>query len=67
VALRKGSDPEGYRWHRLTTNLYKPPASEVIHLDTTEATPASNAQRIYQTLRDRDYATSTEPQVRDDA
>lgn len=61
VALRKGSDPEGYRGHRLTTNLYQPPQGEVIHLDTTEATPASNAQRIYDALRDRGYATSTEP------
>src|SRR5947208_796049 len=41
VALRKGSDPEGYRWHRLNTNLYQPPRKEVIHLDTTEETPAS--------------------------
>jgi hypothetical protein len=67
VALRKGSDPEGYRYHRLTTNLYQPPSSEVIHLDTTEATPASNAQRIYHTLRDRGYATSAESQTCDDA
>ncbi len=36
VDLRKGSDPEGYRGHRLATKLYQPPASEVIHLDPTE-------------------------------
>jgi hypothetical protein len=53
IALRKGSDPEGYRHHRLTTALYQPPAGEVIHLDTTQATPASNARRIYQELRER--------------
>lgn len=63
VALRKGSDPEGYRGHRLTTKLYQPPASEVIYLDTTEATPASNAQRIYRTLQDRGYAPSTDAQA----
>jgi hypothetical protein len=59
VALRKGSDPEGYRRHRLTTNLYQPPSDEVIHLDSTETTPAANAQRIYQALRDQGYAPST--------
>ena len=66
VALRKGSDPEGYRGHRLTTNLYQPPPGEVIHLDTTETTPASNAQRIYEALIDRGYAPSDEPHDRDD-
>lgn len=67
VALRKGSDPEGYRGHRLTTTLYQPPPGEVIHLDTTEATPDSNAQRIYQELRDRGLAPRTEPLPRVDA
>lgn len=61
VALRKGSDPEGYRGHRLTTRLYQPPAEEVIHLDTTEETAPSNAQRIHQVLRDRGYAPLAEP------
>jgi adenylylsulfate kinase-like enzyme len=60
VALRKGADPEAYREHRLTTTLYQPPKDEVIHLDTTEATPASNAQRIYQALHDRGYVTPTQ-------
>lgn len=59
VALRKGSDPEGYRCHRLTTNLYQPPSDEVIHLDTTETTPVANAQRIYEALHDRGYTPST--------
>lgn len=57
VALRKGSDPEGYRRHQLTTALFQPPPGEVVHLDTTEATPAANAQRIHDALRDRGYAT----------
>lgn len=56
VALRKGSDPEPYRGHRLTTNLYEPPSDEVIHLDTTSTTPAANAQEIYRVLLDRGYA-----------
>ncbi|MET1003905.1 MAG: hypothetical protein ABWX96_00060 [Propionibacteriaceae bacterium] len=56
VALRKGSDPEGYRGHRLSTRLYQPPPAEVIHLDTTDTPPADNAERIYQTLRDRGFA-----------
>jgi len=59
VALRKGSHPESYRWHRLNTSLYQPPSAEVIHLDTTKTTPAANAERIYQALRDRGYAPST--------
>lgn len=53
VALRKGSDPEGYRGHRLATTLYQPPANEVIHLDTTSTPAAENARRIYAELRDR--------------
>ena len=57
VALRKGSDPEGYRGHRLATKLYQPPTSEVIHLDTTEVPAALNARRIYQALQHRGYTT----------
>lgn len=60
VALRKGSDPQGYRRHRLTTDLFQPPASEVIHLDTTETTPTTNAQGIYQALHERGYAPTTQ-------
>ena len=59
VALRKGADPEGYRGHRLSTELFQPPADEVIHLDTTETTPAANARRIHQALQERGYAPST--------
>lgn len=60
VALRKGSDPEAYRGHRLNTSLYQPPPAEVIHLDTTSTPPADNAERIYQELRDRGFAATTE-------
>lgn len=59
IALRKGSDPEGYRGHRLTTDLYQPPADEVLHIDTTDASPDANAQRILQALLDRGYAPVT--------
>lgn len=61
VALHKGSDPEGYRGHRIATKLYQPPASEVVHLDTTEATPDLTAQRIHQALRDPGYAPPADP------
>lgn len=64
VALRKGSDPEAYRGHRLTTTLFQPPREEVIQLDTTVATPASNAQRIYDALRGRGFALGTWSQGR---
>lgn len=69
VALRKGSDPEGYRRHRLTTSLFQPPPIEVIHLDSTDTEPAENAGRIYQALRDRGFAprgTSVLPQEMSD-
>lgn len=55
VALRKGSDPEGYRGYTLTTNLYQPPPAEVIHIDTTETSPAENAGRIFNALLDRGF------------
>jgi len=71
IALRKGSDPEGYRGHRLTTRLYQTSSSEVIHLDTTTTPPADNAERIHQelfrrglsTTRDRGTAQLLEPAI----
>jgi hypothetical protein len=53
VALRKGSDPEGYRHHRLTTTLLQPPPSEVLHVDTSTTPAAENAARIYGELVER--------------
>lgn len=55
IALRKGSDPEGYRWHRLNTSLYQPPPEEVMHIDTTEADPLSNADTIHRELVKRGF------------
>jgi len=53
IALRKGSDPEGYRWHRLNTQLFEPPASDVIHIDTTDIPPRDNAEAILAELVQR--------------
>ena len=53
VALRKGSDPDGYRQHRLTTHLLQPAASEVVHVDTTTTPAMENAARIHRTLVER--------------
>lgn len=49
----KGSDPEGYRWHRLHTELFRPPPGEVEHIDTTDVGPMENAKMIYEMLLGR--------------
>jgi hypothetical protein len=56
VALRKGSDPEGYRGHRLTPTLFQPPATEALHLDTTHTPAADNAALIHAELIARGFA-----------
>lgn len=56
IALRKGSDPEGYRRHRLDTKLFQPSAGEMIHLDTTATAPRTNAEKIYQALIERGFS-----------
>ena len=53
VARLKGSDPEGYRRHRYSTELFQPPAEEVVHMDTTRVGPRENAARIYEVLLTR--------------
>ena len=53
VALMKGSDPEGYRWHRLNTTLFTPPSDAVLHIDTTDVDPQANAKAIYDALLER--------------
>jgi predicted kinase len=53
IALRKGSDPEGYRWHRLNTTLFEPPEHEILRIDTTTAGPGVNAERILAELVER--------------
>lgn len=56
VALRKGSDPEGYRGHRLSTRLFQPPATEVLHVDTTHTPAADNAALIRAELIARGFS-----------
>ena len=46
IALRKGSDPQGYRNHRLTTRLFQPPDDEVLRIDTTSTPPSVNGETI---------------------
>jgi hypothetical protein len=53
IALRKGSDPEGYRRWRPT--LLEPPADEVLHLDTTSIDAAVNAETVLRALVERGY------------
>ena len=54
VARMKGSDPEGYRWHRARTHLFHP--GDALQLDTT-ATPARrNAETLYRALVGRGLA-----------
>lgn len=55
VARLKGSDPEGYRWHRASTTLFQPPPAEVMHLDTTRTAPRQNAEAIYEMLQGRGF------------
>jgi hypothetical protein len=53
IARLKGSDPEGYRWHRQHTKLFQPPEGEVEHLDTTTIGARQNAETIYNMLLSR--------------
>jgi hypothetical protein len=50
VARLKGSDPEGYRYHRHHTELFQPPAEELLVVDSTTTDPSDNAQTIYEAL-----------------
>ncbi len=60
VALRKGSDPEAYRRHRLEARLLQPPPEECLTLDTTVTTPDDNAARIHDELRRRGLRRSAQ-------
>lgn len=61
IARLKGSDPEGYRWHRAQTVLFQPPADEVLRLDTTKISAEHNARKIYDTLIARGLQHPAEP------
>ncbi len=62
-ARLKGSDPEGYRWHRRNITLFQPPPDEVIHLDTTETSPDASARAIYDALIARGLERASAPQT----
>jgi hypothetical protein len=62
IALRKGSDPEGYR--RWRPALLQPPADEVLHIDTTTTDPATNAEAILSALVERGYRSASEARSR---
>ena len=53
IALRKGSDPEGYRRWRPT--LLEPPADELLRLDTTSTAPETHAQAVLDVLLERGF------------
>jgi hypothetical protein len=55
VALRKGSDPEGYRRYTSTVEMFQPPQEEVLHLDTSRVAPMENAKHILEELRRRGF------------
>lgn len=55
VALRKGSEPEHYRSHRLNATLFRPPTHELVTLDTTATSPEVNATRIFDALTERGF------------
>lgn len=58
VALRKGSDPEGYRAWRPV--LLEPPNDQLLRLDTTATQAATNAQSILDVLISRGYRGLTQ-------
>lgn len=46
IALRKGADPPGYRWHRQNVKMFDPPAEDRFDIDTTSTSPDRNAELI---------------------
>jgi hypothetical protein len=55
IALRKGADPPGYRWHREHVKMFEPPASDRFDIDTTDTTPERNAELIRRELVRRGF------------
>ena len=56
IALRKGADPPGYRWHRENVRLFEPPREDRFEVDTTNASPMENAELIRAELVRRGFA-----------
>lgn len=46
IALRKGADPPGYRWHRENVKMFEPPPGDRFDIDTTRTSPEVNAELI---------------------
>lgn len=55
IALRKGADPPGYRWHRQNVTMFEPPVEDRFDIDTTSLTPAENASLIRDELVRRGF------------
>ena len=58
IALRKGADPPGYRWHRQNVKLFEPPVEDRFDVDTTNTSPQENAELIRAELLRRGFAAS---------
>ena len=56
IALRKGADPPGYRWHRQNVALFEPPVEDRFDIDTTSTSPQANAELIRVELVRRGFA-----------
>lgn len=59
IALRKGADPPGYRWHRQNVKLFEPPTEDRFDVDTTNTSPQENAELIRAELLRRGFAAGT--------
>lgn len=55
IALRKGADPPGYRWHRQNVKLFEPPIEDRFDIDTTDTSPQENAELIRTELVQRGF------------
>lgn len=60
IALRKGADPPGYRWHRQNVEMFEPPAEDRFDIDTTATSPQENAGLIRAELVRRGFAERAE-------
>ena len=58
IAVRKGADPPGYRWHRQHVKMFEPPPSDRFDIDTTDTSPERNAELIRDELVRRGFAPS---------
>jgi hypothetical protein len=56
IALRKGADPPGYRWHRQNVKLFEPPTEDRFDIDTRNTSPQENAELIRAELVRRGFA-----------